>query len=140
MKTLLKRKMDYFIRYTQNAKLDIERKYSYHHSDYKVGDVAKWDDEDERQEEEILSEVWNCEIEDVVIINNYYSQKLSGLCAFELSAHTEEEAIEEATKHYYNSVYNTKDFPSFSVFAGEYINECPEGCLFMAIKIIYESK
>ena len=80
------------------------------------------------------------EIEDVVIINNYYSQKLSGLCAFELSAHTEEEAIEEATKHYYNSVYNTKDFPSFSVFAGEYINECPEGCLFMAIKIIYESK
>ena len=45
---------------------------------------------------------FNCEIEDVVIINNYYSQKLSGLCAFELSAHTEEEAIEEATKHYYN--------------------------------------
>lgn len=30
MKTLLKRKIDYFIRYTQNAKLDIERKYSYH--------------------------------------------------------------------------------------------------------------
>lgn len=140
MEKTTNRKMDYFIRYTQNAKLDIERKYSCHHSDCKVGDVAKWDGEDNRGEEEILAEAWNCEIEDVVIINNYYSQKLSGLCAFELSAHTEEEAIEEATKHNYNSVYNTKDFPSFSVFAGEYINECPEGCVFMPIKIIYESK
>lgn len=132
--------MKYFIRYTENANQDFERKCSYHNSDYKVGDVAKWNDEDERTEKEILSKTWNCEIEEVVVIDGYYSQELSGLCAFELDAETEEEAIEEAKEHNFNAVYNTDDFPSYTVFAGRFIDDCPEGCVFIPTKIIYENK
>jgi len=132
--------MKYFIRYTENANQDFERKCSYHNSDYKVGDVAKWNEEDERSEVEILAEKWGCEVDEVVVLNGYYSQELSGLCAFELDAETEEEAIEEAQEHNFNAVYNTEDFTTYAVFAGRFIADCPEGCVFIPTKIIYENK
>lgn len=128
--------MKYFIRYTENAKEDFERKTSYHNSDYKIGDVAKWNDEDERGEVEILAEAWDCEIDEVVCLGGFYSQELSGLCAFELDAETEEEAIEEAKEHNFNSVYNTADFPSYAVFSGKFVEDCPEGCVMLPTKIV----
>lgn len=132
--------MKYFIRYTGNANQDFERKCSYHNSDYKVGDVSGWNEDDERSEVEILAEIWDCESEEVVIIEGYYSQELDGLCAFELDAETEWEAIEEAKEHNYNEVYNTNDFTSFVVFSGILLGDCPEGCISLPIKTIYENK
>lgn len=128
--------MAYFIRYTENANQDFERKCSVHNSDYKVGEVAMWNDEDERSEVDILAEKWECEVSDVVVIDGYYSQELAGLCAFELEATTEEGAIEEAADHNYNNVYNTADFPTYAIFTGNYIGECPEGCVMVPSKII----
>lgn len=128
--------MAYFIRYTENANLDFKRKCSVHNSDYKVGEVSMWNDEDERSEEEILAEKWECEVSDVIVIHGYYSQELQGLCAFELESTTEEEAIEEAASHHYNNVYNTTDFPTYAVFAGRYVDDCPEGCLMIPSKLL----
>lgn len=71
-------------------------------------------------------------------------QKLSGLCGFELSAETLEEAIEEAKERFAdmncNRVYNIESFgKDWAIYKGVMLEEyLPDGDLFKADSIEYK--
>ena len=132
--------MAYFLRYTQNAQLDLERNSSFHASGLSEKDSTT----------ENIASLFECEIEDVILLDNgiyndgvsngdmCYFHQLEGLCGFELEADTIEEAIEEANDFGFNEVYNSDSMGDIvTIFEGEYLDENLEGCLFDAEKIVY---
>jgi len=131
--------MKYFLRYTENAKADLERNESYHASGLNEKDCSIED----------VASMFDCDVDEIELLDNgIYSngiengdmcffQVLSGLCGFELESKNLEAAIKEAENFRYNSVYNSEDMTNWSIFEGSYNDDCPEGCLFDATKIVY---
>lgn len=107
--------MAYFIRYTETPQEDLERGCSYHLADVPA-EGYEWND------------YFRC-----------YAQELEGLCAFELDAETEEEAIEEAEEFGFGAIFSS-EMDSYCVLQGQFIDTCPEGCVIRANKIIHTQK
>lgn len=127
----------YFLRYTATPELDMENEYSVHMTPFVVGQVFFGDEEE--SEEARVAESIDCSEDDIIIVNGQYAQRLEGLCAFELSADTLEEAIKEAKEHEFNGVYNFESMGDLAViFEGEYAGDCPEGELMTALKIAHK--
>ena len=77
--------MAFFVRFTTDAKIDLERGQSFHSTSFKKGEIKK----------KKLAEMLGCDKDDINVIDGLYVQLLEGLCGFELEAETLEEAIEE---------------------------------------------
>lgn len=108
--------MKYFIRFTDTPKFDLERGVSYHLSDVEADGYE-------------YNEHFGC-----------YAQDLGGLCAYELEAETEEEAIEEASSFKQDIFDANDDLDSFVVLTGEYLDDCPEGVVIKAKDIVFTKK
>ena len=74
--------MSYFLRYTDTASEDLERGTSINASDFQGS-------------AEEAAEMFGCDVDMIEVINGSYCQVLNGLCGYELSAETLEDAIEE---------------------------------------------
>lgn len=108
--------MAYFIRFTDTPKADLERGTSYHLAEVEA-DGYEWNDH------------FNC-----------YAQDLGGLCAYELEAETEEDAIEEAETFQQDIFDAQSELDSYCVIEGKYLEDCPEGVVIKAAKIIEVKK
>jgi hypothetical protein len=120
--------MRYYIRYSEDICSDIERGFSRHYTGY-----------DKRFSEEEMEGICNGELEFDEGIGQWV-QKLPGLCAFELDAITECEAIEEAKQHHYSEVYNSNNNISYHILRGDYVDDCPEGDVIDNVELIYSVK
>lgn len=108
--------MAYYIRFTDTPKADLERGVSYHLSDVPAPE-CEWSDH------------FKC-----------YAQPLSGLCAYELESETEEDAIEEAASFKRDVFDSASDLDSYCVIKGVYVDDCPEGVVITAQRIVFIKK
>jgi len=121
--------MSFFVRFTTDAKIDLERGQSFHSTDFKEGEISK----------EKLSEMMNCDEDDIEVINGHYVQLLEGLCGFELEAETLEEAIEEveeALEEPRSPFHQYSQIGGIAIFKGELTDsDVPDGDNFRPISI-----
>ena len=98
--------MSYFLRYTNIANEDLERGTSINASDFQ-GSI------------EDAAEMFGCDVDMIKMINGSYCQVLNGLCGYELSAESLEDAIEEVNE-------SNKQFAFVGrpvIFAGRYSSD-----------------
>lgn len=111
-------KMKYFLRYTSDANLDLARKTSLHQADEETEGAEYFDD-----------------IEG-------YGVLLDGICAYEIEAEDEEEALEEAVELVlYNRANYSPNAAEFEdrkayLFEGEVCGDCWDGVLIDPVRII----
>ena len=130
--------MSFFLRFTDNPAGDQERGCSYHYSDFTPGSLIDGFEvftfEDERQ---YIANMFQCDADDITVLEGCYVQQLPGLCAFELEAENIEDAIEEAKGFGRIGSYNLATMRDIAcIFEGTRIDTCPEGCVFTDAKFI----
>ena len=121
--------MAFFVRFTTNAKLDLERGQSFHSTGFKKGEIKK----------KRLAEMLDCDKGDIEVIDGLYVQLLEGLCGFELEAETLEEAIEEveeALEEPKSPFHQYSQLRVVAIFKGELTNsDVPDGDNFRPVSI-----
>lgn len=123
--------MKYFLRYSDNPEIDLERNASLHLSDLDASNI----------DAESAANSFGCDVEDLIEVDGLWCQKLEGLCAFELEAETLEEAIKEAEEFNFNGVYNSNVMGDLiTIFTGEFEDYNLEGVIFTAKEIVYTKK
>lgn len=115
----------YFLRFTSTAEADLRRNVSYHSTGIRKEDATKKE----------VAEMLDCNVSAIKVLKGYYVQELNGLCAFEVEADSIEEA-EESVEQYQNRYQYGE---SWAIFSGVYRGDCPEGCTFLATKILKQS-
>ena len=116
--------MSYFLRYTDTATEDLERSTSINASDF-CGSIEE------------AAAMFGCEVDMIELINGSYCQVLNGLCGYELSAESLEDAIEEVNE-------SSKQFAFVGrpvIFSGRYSsdsNYVADGDCFIPYKIEIE--
>lgn len=114
--------MEYFLRFTETAKKDLNRGTSIHATGYDKSMCTKKE----------ISELMNCEVSDIKVVGGLYVQVLNGLCGYLLQAETIEEAIEEVSENKYQFEFVGNPV----IFKGKYQeNDVPDGDLFIPLSI-----
>jgi len=128
--------MAFFLRFTNNPILDLQRGSSYHFSSFSKG----FHSSDEEKEIKYVAEMFGCDSDDIEYIDNKYVQALGGLCGFELDSEDLEDAIDEAKKINVGS-YSFEAMKDIAyIFEGQYYDSCPEGAVFNRGKLIQKIK
>jgi hypothetical protein len=112
--------MAYFIRWTETPEADLARGTSLHMTGL--------------DEKYMAAELLGCEEDELKLVDNQWCQVLPGLCGYECESDEVEEAIQELG----NAIKNGIDYfeKTFTLFEGEWMGGCPEGCIFRAARII----
>ena len=123
-----KKDMAFFLRYTENIEADIDRGYSYHLTGLEVNHYSV----------DQAAEYAGCDAEDIEVVNGCYSQKLDGLCAFELDVDNLDDAIKAAKNFSFsNSSYSSEE-NNWVIVKGVSIGRgCPEGETIVVQEVLY---
>lgn len=116
--------MAFFLRFTETPKADLKRGYSHH---FFGTDESFIEDLDNVEWVEGLGQ---------------YAEELDGLCGYELDSDSLEDALEEVEDMQNNPFKDCFSWKSdsWSIYEGEYIDDCPEGSVFKAASILHTNR
>lgn len=122
--------MAFFVRFTTNAKLDLERGKSFHCTPFSEGEISI----------EKLAASIDCDEDDIEVVDGLYVQMLEGLCGFKLDAKTLNEAIEETKEGVEDKRSSFQQYSpqtgSIAIFKGiETDADVPDGDNFIPLSI-----